>query len=58
MALDFLRGGECTFFGPALPEPYVRFELEKALAKYELLPEPAGLPGEPSGNWADNRRHS
>lgn len=46
MALDILRLGDCTFYGPALPEPYVRFELEKALAKHKLLPEADGLAGQ------------
>ena len=46
MALDFLRLGDCTFFGPALPEPYVRFEFEKALAKHKLLPNADGLAGQ------------
>lgn len=46
MALDFLRLGDCTFYGPALPEPYVRFELEKALTKHELLPDVDGLAGQ------------
>lgn len=46
MALDFLRQGDCAFHGPALPEPYVRFELEKALAKHRLLPDTDGLAGQ------------
>lgn len=46
MALDFLRLGDCSFYGPALPEPYVRFELEKALAKHKLLPDSDGLAGQ------------
>jgi hypothetical protein len=46
VALDFLRQGDCSFYGPALPEPYVRFELEKALGKHELLPDTDGLAGE------------
>jgi hypothetical protein len=39
MPLDFLRQSGCNFYGPALPEPYVQFELEKALRKHELLPD-------------------
>src|SRR6186997_2376401 len=46
MGLDFFRQGDCTFYGPALPEPYVRFELEKALAKHKLLPDADGLAGQ------------
>lgn len=38
MALDVLNGGQCTFFGPALPEPFVRLDLEKQLQKHKLLP--------------------
>jgi hypothetical protein len=40
MSLDFLR--DCTFIGPALPEPFVRFELEGELAKAGLLPNATG----------------
>lgn len=39
MALDVLRGGQCAFFGPALPEPFVRLELERQLQKHNLLPD-------------------
>ena len=46
MALDFLHMNECAFYGPALPEPYVRFELEKALTKHKLLPATAGPAGQ------------
>ena len=31
MSLDLIAS--CTFSGPALPEPFVRFELETALMK-------------------------
>jgi hypothetical protein len=44
MALEFLQ--HCTFTGPALPEPFVRFELEKELTKAKLLPKNAGKEGE------------
>ena len=37
MALDVLR--ECQITGPALPEPFVRFELEKELSRAKLLPK-------------------
>ena len=43
MALDLLR--ECTLTGPAFPEPFVRFELEKELAKANLLPKVTGEEG-------------
>lgn len=43
MALDLLR--ECTFTGPALPEPFVRFELEKELTRADLLPKASGEEG-------------
>ncbi|RMH14398.1 MAG: hypothetical protein D6701_11310, partial [Gemmatimonadetes bacterium] len=46
MALDFLRHNDCTFSGPALPEPFVRFELEKALRKRKLLPPEDGPAGQ------------
>ena len=39
MALE-LR--DCTFFGPALPEPFVKFQLESELAKRKLLPKTTG----------------
>lgn len=42
MALD-LR--DCTFFGPALPEPFVRFQLEGELLKRKLLPKATGAEG-------------
>ena len=43
MALDLLR--ECTLTGPAFPEPFVRFELEKELTKADLLPKVTGEEG-------------
>lgn len=43
MALDLLR--DCTFFGPALPEPFVKFELEKHLRERQLLPRADGAEG-------------
>ena len=42
MALD-LR--DCTFFGPALPEPFVKFQLEAELNKRRLLPKTTGNEG-------------
>ncbi|MBW4590609.1 BREX-1 system adenine-specific DNA-methyltransferase PglX [Aetokthonos hydrillicola Thurmond2011] len=35
----------CTFTGPALPEPFVRFELEKELNKAKLIPKITGSEG-------------
>lgn len=46
MTLDFLRQSDCTFTGPALPEPFVRFELERVLRKHDLLPATNGLAGQ------------
>jgi len=42
MAFD-LR--DCTFFGPALPEPFVKFQLEAELAKRKLIPKATGQDG-------------
>ncbi len=42
MALD-LR--DCEFFGPALPEPFVKFQLEQHLNKRKLLPAATGAEG-------------
>jgi hypothetical protein len=36
---------ECTFFGPALPEPFIRYELKAVLAKFSLLPPSTGVLG-------------
>ncbi|MFY0576333.1 hypothetical protein ACN28S_19985 [Cystobacter fuscus] len=33
---------DCTFYGPALPEPFVRFDLEALLQKARLLPRARG----------------
>ncbi len=35
--------GDCTFVGPALPEPFVKFRLEEELTKRKLLPRAVGL---------------
>ena len=40
---NFLR--DCSFIGPALPEPFVQFELETELAKANLLPMTTGVEG-------------
>jgi len=43
MTLELLQ--HCTFTGPALPEPFVRFELEKELTKAKRLPKTTGNEG-------------
>ena len=43
MALDVLQ--HATFTGPAFPEPFVRFELEKELNRFTLLPKTTGAEG-------------
>ena len=37
---------DCIFTGPALPEPFVQFELEKELTKRKLLPKATGQVGQ------------
>lgn len=54
MALD-LR--DCSFIGPALPEPFVKFQLEKLLRKEGLLPKDAGAEGKAlQARWDSYRR--
>lgn len=54
MALDL---GDCTFFGPALPEPFVKFELEDLLRKKGLLPKATGAEGKAlAASWDSYRR--
>ena len=55
MALD-LR--DCGFVGPALPEPFVIFELEKHLRKANLLPGTTGAQAKalPQPTWEAYRR--
>ncbi|MDR3703936.1 MAG: hypothetical protein P4L56_30085 [Candidatus Sulfopaludibacter sp.] len=43
MPLRFLA--ECYFHGPALPEPFVEFELERELNRLDLLPKTTGEEG-------------
>ncbi len=43
MTLELLP--DCIFLGPALPEPFVRLELEAALTKESLLPRNSGDEG-------------
>jgi hypothetical protein len=55
MPLDLLD--TCTFTGPALPEPFVRFELERELSKANLLPRSVGAEGrEVQESWERYRR--
>ena len=55
MALDLLQ--HCLFTGPALPEPYVQFDLEKELAKKKLLPKTTGSDGKAlQSSWESYRR--
>jgi hypothetical protein len=49
MALDL---SDCQFFGPALPAPFVRFELEKELTSRKLLPKKLGNEGEKLRNFS------
>ncbi len=37
-----LELGDCSFFGPALPEPFVKFQLEGELMKRKLVPKASG----------------
>jgi hypothetical protein len=55
MALDLT---DCQFTGPALPEPFVRFELEKELTKLKLLAKTTGRDGKQlKADWEVYRRH-
>ncbi len=55
MALEVLQ--HATFAGPAFPEPFVRFELEKELNRHKLLPKTTGAEGrELQESWAIYRR--
>ncbi|MBD2014343.1 hypothetical protein H6F96_10205 [Microcoleus sp. FACHB-53] len=55
MALELLQ--QCTFTGPALPEPFVQFELEKELSKEKLLSKTMGQEGkELQVSWESYRR--
>ncbi len=48
---------DCTFQGPALPEPFVKFELEKELNKLKLLAKTTGTAGkELRSEWEAYRR--
>jgi hypothetical protein len=37
---NFLR--DCSFIGPAFPEPFVQFEMEAELSKADLFPATTG----------------
>ena len=50
MALDLT---DCQFTGPALPEPFVKFELENELTKLKLLAKSKDL----KEDWDAYRRH-
>lgn len=55
MPLDLIP--DCTFIGPALPEPFVRFELEAALTKAGLLSKTTGNDGRTlQESWESYRR--
>ncbi|HEY9631561.1 MAG TPA: hypothetical protein V6C84_30080 [Coleofasciculaceae cyanobacterium] len=55
MALELSQ--HCTFTGPALPEPFVQFELEKELNKANLLPKSIGKEGQAlQESWEIYRR--
>lgn len=53
-----LELSDCQFTGPALPEPFVKFELENELNKLKLLPKTTGIEGkELKEDWETYRRH-
>lgn len=55
MPLKLLQ--HCTFTNSTLPEPFVRFKLEKELAKAKLIPKNTGSVGkEPQEAWTVYRR--
>ena len=48
---------DCTFIGPALPDPFVRFELEKELGNAKLLAKNTGEEGRTlQESWEPYRR--
>jgi hypothetical protein len=48
---------ECYFHGPALPEPFVEFELERELNRFDLLPKTTGEEGRALADfWTVYRR--
>jgi hypothetical protein len=55
MSLDLSL--DCSFTGPALPEPFVKFNLEAELNKRSLLPKTTGADGRQlAEKWAPVRR--
>ena len=55
MAFDL---SDTQFTGPALPEPFVKFELENELTKLKLLPKTTGSEGKQlKEDWEAYRRH-
>jgi hypothetical protein len=55
MAFDLT---DCQFTGPALPEPFVKFELENELTKLKLLVKITGTDGKQlKEDWDAYRRH-
>jgi hypothetical protein len=49
---------DCQFTGPALPEPFVKFELENELTKLKLLAKTTGNEGKQlKEDWEAYRRH-
>ncbi len=53
-----LELSDCQFIGPALPDPFVRFELEKELISRKLLPKTTAEGGKHLRNrWDVYRRH-
>ena len=55
MAFDL---SDTRFTGPALPEPFVKFELENELTKLKLLPKNTGTEGKQlKDDWDVYRRH-
>ena len=55
MPLDLTT--DCTFAGPALPEPFVKFNLEAELNRLSLLPKTTGADARPlDEQWQFIRR--
>ena len=53
-----LELSDCQFVGPALPDPFVRFELEKELTSRKLIPKKTGDEGKHlRSRWDVYRRH-
>lgn len=48
---------DCSFFGPALPEPFVKLDLERVLTKAKVLPKATGAEGKAlAKSWEVYRR--